>query len=212
MLPAGGKRVDTCGFYPLNSRFPLFLSLAQTRDRRPLRNRGTAEDFFYRRGAQCAPMSRPIRSAGYHTAAQTVYSAQARHICAAQLVYALLWTTPADSTLPTNFTAGGAKVNCRRAREGALGYDLGAPFVNHLHTPNRRGAQCAPRKCLILRCVGANVCHSLDTVYLHHNIKTEKHDKSLRQFSILHFQFSITPQNAKKGPKGVLFCVHKTLT
>ena len=89
---AVGKRVDTCGFYPLNSRFPLFLSLAQTRDRRPLRNRGTAEDFFYRRGAQCAPMSRAIRSAGYHTAAQTVYSAQARHICAAQLVYALLWT------------------------------------------------------------------------------------------------------------------------
>ena len=48
--------------------------------------------FFYRRGAQCAPMSRAIRSAGYHTATQTVYSAQARHICAAQLVYALLWT------------------------------------------------------------------------------------------------------------------------
>ena len=43
-----GKRVDTCGFYPLNSRFPLFLSLAYTRDRRPLRNRGTAEDFYYR--------------------------------------------------------------------------------------------------------------------------------------------------------------------
>ena len=33
----GGKRVDTYGFYPLNSRFPLFLSLAQTGDRRPLR-------------------------------------------------------------------------------------------------------------------------------------------------------------------------------
>ena len=89
---AVGKRVDTCGFYPLNSRFPLFLSLAPTRDRRSLRNRGTAEDFFYRRGAQCAPMSRPIRSTGYHTATQTVYSAQARHICAAQLVYALLCT------------------------------------------------------------------------------------------------------------------------
>ena len=34
---AVGKRVDTCGFYPLNSRFPLFVSLAQTRERRPLR-------------------------------------------------------------------------------------------------------------------------------------------------------------------------------
>ena len=44
----GGKRADTCGFYPLNSRFPLFLSLAHTRDRRPLRNRGTAENFFFR--------------------------------------------------------------------------------------------------------------------------------------------------------------------
>ena len=45
---AVGKRVDTCGFYPLNSRFTLFLSLAHTRDWRPLRNRGTAEDFYYR--------------------------------------------------------------------------------------------------------------------------------------------------------------------
>ena len=32
---AVGKRVDTYGFYPLNSRFPLLLSLAQTTDRRP---------------------------------------------------------------------------------------------------------------------------------------------------------------------------------
>ena len=45
---AVGKRVDTCGFYPLNSRFPLFLSLAQTGDRRPLRNLDTTEDFFFR--------------------------------------------------------------------------------------------------------------------------------------------------------------------
>ena len=32
---AVGKRVDTYGFYPLNSCFPLLLSLAQIRDRRP---------------------------------------------------------------------------------------------------------------------------------------------------------------------------------
>ena len=32
---AVGKRVDTYGFYPLNSRFLLRLSLVQTRDRRP---------------------------------------------------------------------------------------------------------------------------------------------------------------------------------
>ena len=69
-----GKRVDTYGFYPLNSRFPLFPSLAQTRDRRPLRNRGTAEDFFYRRRAQCAPISLPIRSVRFRSATQVGYS------------------------------------------------------------------------------------------------------------------------------------------
>ena len=30
--PRRGKRVDTYGFYPLNSRFPLFPSLAQIAD------------------------------------------------------------------------------------------------------------------------------------------------------------------------------------
>ena len=33
---AGGKRVDTNGFYPLNSHFLLFLNLTHTRHRRPL--------------------------------------------------------------------------------------------------------------------------------------------------------------------------------
>ena len=42
---ARGKRVDTYGFYPLNSRFPLFPSLAQTRDRRPLR-KGERQRIF----------------------------------------------------------------------------------------------------------------------------------------------------------------------
>ena len=35
---AWGKGSDTHGFYPLDSHFPLFLNLMQTRDRRPLRN------------------------------------------------------------------------------------------------------------------------------------------------------------------------------
>ena len=39
------KRVDTCGFYPLNSRFPLFPNPAQTRDRRPLR-KGERQRIF----------------------------------------------------------------------------------------------------------------------------------------------------------------------
>ena len=44
----GHKRVDTCGFHPLvNHPFPLD-SLAQIADMWPLRNRGTAEGFFFR--------------------------------------------------------------------------------------------------------------------------------------------------------------------
>ena len=117
-----GKRVDTCGFYPLNSRFPLFRSLAQTRDRRPLRNWNTAEDFFFRRGGpMCPPIPLPLRNARYITATHMVYSTQAQHNSVAQLVYALLWTTPADSTLPTNFTAGCAKVNCPKGKRRSSG-------------------------------------------------------------------------------------------
>ena len=66
--------------------------MAKIRERRPLRNRGTAEDFFYRRGAQCAPISLPLRSARYFAAAQAASSPQARH-----------------------------KVNARRVREGSQG-------------------------------------------------------------------------------------------
>ena len=88
----GHKKETTCGFLLLVN-LPLSLrGHGENRRDETAPKRGTAEDFFYRRGAQCAPMSRAIRSAGYHTATQTVYSAQARHICAAQLVYALLWT------------------------------------------------------------------------------------------------------------------------
>ena len=72
--------------YCLNSRFPLFLSLAQIADMCPLRKMGTAEEFFYRRGAQCAPMPRHIRSVGYCSATQAVYSEQAQHNSVAQLV------------------------------------------------------------------------------------------------------------------------------
>ena len=49
------------GFYPLNSHFLLGESGADCRHVTAAK-RGTAEDFFYRRGAQCAPMSRHIRS------------------------------------------------------------------------------------------------------------------------------------------------------
>ena len=103
---AVGKRVDTCGFYPLNSRFPLFLSLAQTRDRRPLRNRGTAEDFFYRRGAQCAPMSRAIRSAGLpYCCTDGLLCAGAAYLCRATRLRVVM-DSNYEFNLITDVTAG----------------------------------------------------------------------------------------------------------
>ena len=44
-----------------------------------------------------------------------------------------------------NHPVGCGKVNCGyAAREGALGYDLGAPNVAHMHAHNRRGEHCSP--------------------------------------------------------------------
>ena len=46
---AGAKGRTTCGFpSSLNSYLPLFDSPTKIGERRPLRNRGTAEDFFFR--------------------------------------------------------------------------------------------------------------------------------------------------------------------
>ena len=53
----GGKRVDTYGFYPLDSRFPLFLNLAQTRARRPLRNGERQRSFSTVGRTVCAHFS-----------------------------------------------------------------------------------------------------------------------------------------------------------
>ena len=76
---AAGKRADTCGFYALNSRFPLFPNPAQTRDRRPLRKGERQRILFYRRSAQCAPISLSLRSVRFRSATQAGSSMQARH-------------------------------------------------------------------------------------------------------------------------------------
>ena len=119
--------MKNCGFHPLvNLPFPLE-GLAQIADMRPLRNRGTAEDFSYRRGAQCAPISLPIRSARQFTATQAVWSPQARHKVncpkdkrgapgddsVAQRFCVLLRTAPAGLIIGTIYLVGCA--------------DLGAP-------------------------------------------------------------------------------------
>ena len=47
-LSWGSKRIDTKVSILLGLQFPLFLNSAKIGERRPLRNRGTAEDFYYR--------------------------------------------------------------------------------------------------------------------------------------------------------------------
>ena len=116
--PAAGQEGRHQGFYPLNSHFLLFVSLAQIRDRRPLRKRGTAEDFYYRRGAQCAPISLPLRSAGFRTATHIGSSTQARHTRVAQLVCSVVMDGICGFCLITDDT---------------VGCDLGAPLVTYLH-------------------------------------------------------------------------------
>ena len=200
---AVGKRVDTCGFYPLNSRFPLLLSLAQTGDRRPLRNLDTTEDFFFRMFLNIFAVSDTVLLHIWFTLRRRNITVLRNSFtrCYVQHLRIPLY----QQTLPQ----GAPRWIDRRAREGALGYDLGAPFVNHLHTPNRRGAQCAPRKCLILRCVGANVCHSLDAVYLHIILKRRNMINHCVNFlfPILHYS-----TERKKGPETGPFLYGKALT
>ncbi len=93
--PAAGQEGRHQGFYPLNSHFLLVESGADCLHVTAAK-RGTAEDFFYRRGAQCAPMPKPIRSAGYRSVTQAVYSAQARHDRAAQPFGTLYRMAPTD--------------------------------------------------------------------------------------------------------------------
>ena len=93
---AGAKRKDNLRFSFLFGLlpFPCFLIWRRlpTCDRSEIR--GTAEDFFYRRGAQCAPLSRHIRSVRYITATHAVYSTQARHTRVAQIVFTLFRPAP----------------------------------------------------------------------------------------------------------------------
>ena len=104
---AVGKRVDTCGFYPLNSRFPLFLSLAQTRDRRPLRNRGTAVGFPRTVGARSArPCTRPIRSARIpYCYTEGLVCAGAAYLCRATRLRVVM-DSNYEFNLITDVTAG----------------------------------------------------------------------------------------------------------
>ena len=75
---AAGKRADTCGFYPLNSRFPLFPNPAQTRDRRPLRKEKRQRIFSSVGARSVRPFSLPLRSSRLPCCYNTVYSPQAR--------------------------------------------------------------------------------------------------------------------------------------
>ena len=84
-LSAKGR---TCGFIFRRRRFPCFL-IAQISicDRFDM---GNGRGFFL----PC--LSQPIRNVRYRSATHAVSSPQARHVCVAQLVCALLRTAPAN--------------------------------------------------------------------------------------------------------------------
>ena len=60
--------------------------------------KGNGRGFFYRRGAQCTPLSKPIHSVRYRSATHTVKSTQVRQNGVAQFVCVLLRTAPASYT------------------------------------------------------------------------------------------------------------------
>ena len=93
---AVGKRVDTYGFYPLNSRFPLFLSLAQTRDRRPLRSGGRQRIFSTVGEHSVLPCRNLYAVPDTVLLHMWVYLRRARHNRAAQLFNTLYRTAPAN--------------------------------------------------------------------------------------------------------------------
>ena len=96
-----GKRVDTCGFYPLNSRFPLFLSLAQiaTCDRSEKRER---QRSFSTVGEHSVLPCRDIFAVPDTVLLHRRFTLRrARHSSAARFVSALLQT-------------GSTRINCTK--------------------------------------------------------------------------------------------------
>ena len=140
-----GKRVDTYGFYPLNSRFPLFPSLAQTRDRRPLRNRGTAVGLPLRGSLHLFAVHRQ------RTATHTVKSTQARHTRVAQLVSLEIMDGTYESIYLVAFILAGPVYNnalknraallCRALRRVTI---CVAERYPTLRICKEMGAHCAP--------------------------------------------------------------------
>ena len=135
-LAGRSKRIDTKVSILLGLQFLLFLSLTHTRDRRPLR-KGKRQS-----GYSCVSFS------AYSQFTDTVllhiwFTLRRRNIAVLRNSFAWIFCMA-----PTNcigYTVGCGKVNCgNAAREGALGYDLGAPFVSGLRNLSRRGAHCAP--------------------------------------------------------------------
>ena len=94
-----------------DSRFPLFRSLAQTRDRRPLRNLGTAVGLLLRLFREIFAVHR------YLTATHAGYSPQARHTPCRATLLRVTTDSSCGLHLSTNFTAGCGKVNCPSGQE-----------------------------------------------------------------------------------------------
>ena len=119
------KRTDTCGFRPLvNLPFPLD-SLAQIADMQPLRNKGTAEDFFFRVFLNLFAGSDTVL---LH---MRVNQRKARHDSAAQILGTLYRTAPTNLDVWYNLSSQTLSI-ITRSRIARHGYAAPAQSSPHV--------------------------------------------------------------------------------
>ena len=126
---AAGKRADTCGFYPLNSRFPLFPNPAQTRDRRPLRK---------------GERQRILSTVGAHNVRPFLYLYAVSDFV---LLHRRVHLRRRDITVSRNSLVGGCGRHLQATIINKLYRRVRRPrrtVANDLHTFNRRGGHWPP--------------------------------------------------------------------
>ncbi len=142
---AAGKRADTCGFYPLNSRFPLFPNPAQTRDRRPLRK---------------GERQRILSTVGAHNVRPFLYLYAVSDFV---LLHRRVHLRRRDITVSRNSLVGGCGRHLQATIINKLYRRVRRPrrtVSNDWYTLSRRGAQCAPtqrkiKRFLAVPCAGS---------------------------------------------------------
>ena len=161
------KRIDTKVSILLGLQFPLFLSPAETGERRPLRKWGTAVGLLLRSFREISAVHRQ------RTATHVVKSPQVRHDSVAQIVNTLL------RTVPTGRHTG----QCyRRTGEGTPALRLNKTDTRRLYSQVldviSRLTSCAARVCRA--CVDSPTCVAVIYLTLRISLDRGAHCAPLR--------------------------------